>query len=125
MIVVDGVSYPIGVSTLQRHVKFEPKFEGMTEDGKWHVQSIGTYYNFSITFEPATMKSNEYLAFYNVITSPNCVHDIAVPTGDGSVYSFKAKFSNIEDSLVYMTPNYTYWTGLSIEFSAMDPARTP
>lgn len=125
MIIVDGISYPIGVSSLRRHAKFEPKFEAMTEDGKWHVENIGTYYNFSITFEPAMMKTDEYMAFYNVITSPNCVHEITVPTGNNDTYSFRAKFSNIEDSLVYITPNLTYWTGLTIEFSAMEPARTP
>ena len=122
MIIVDGISYDIGVQSLKRKARFENRFTGITEDGKMHAWRIGTYYDYQLILEPSYLSTDIYNQLYYTITSPIVEHTISVPNGD-SMFTFVAMFSNISDELVYITPTKTYWTALEIDFVAVEPSR--
>jgi len=123
MIKIDGRAFKIGVQSLQRTVRFQDYYSELTEDGVLQTARLGTYFDYSLTLAPAFLPLAEYNNFYSLITAPNAFHliEIVVPSSD--VLPFKAKISNVADSLVFITPTSAYWDSLSIQFTAREPAR--
>ena len=123
MIVIDGVSYNIGIQSVQRQAELRNRLDVVTEDGARHIQRLGVYYHWTVTFAPAFVSNELYRDFYNVITSPQVSHEVVIREGNTYNYSFTATFSDINDNLVSITPSSAYWDSLVVQFSAIAPSR--
>lgn len=123
---VDGVAYPnLHVSSLKR------SFSVLDGPNAGRVMSYdmvrdigGTFYNYSMTFDPCQSDPEEYDAFYEVISAPVDFHTIEVPYAQGTLV-FKAYVSNGEDELMVMFGDLNAWDNLSVNFIAMSPQRRP
>lgn len=94
---------------------------GRTTNGNMVRDIIGTYYNYTISFDLSHLNEDDYNEFYNLISSPTEYHVLVVPFGNGTL-TYKAYVSTGEDELTYNgdTPS---WRNLSVTFTAMEPAR--
>lgn len=123
---VDGVAYPkLHVTSLKR------SFSVMDGPNAGRVMNYdmvrdvgGTFYNYSLSFDPDLSDREEYDTFYEVISAPVDSHMIEVPYGQG-VMAFKAYVSNGEDELLTLYDAAGNWGNLSINFVAMSPQRRP
>lgn len=94
------------------------------KSGRMIRDIIGTYYNYTLQIETCGMDAAQYDALYEVLTAPADYHTIVMPYGQGTL-TFQAYISNAEDAVVTMENGRNTWGGLSINFIAMAPARTP
>lgn len=123
---VDGVAYPrLHVASLKR------SFSVLDGPNAGRVMSYdmvrdvgGTFYNYSMTFDPDLSDPAEYDAFYEVISAPVDYHIIEVPYAQGTMV-FKAYVSNGEDELLETYKSVNGWVNLSVNFVAMSPQRRP
>lgn len=123
---LDGVAYPhLHVSTLKR------SFSVLDGPNAGRVMSYdmvrdvgGTFYNYSLTFDPDLSAPAEYDAFYEAISAPVDYHMLEVPYAQGTM-TFKAYVSNGEDELTGMFDGLNAWDNLSVNFVAMSPQRRP
>lgn len=84
----------------------------------------GTFYNYSITIDTNETAPAEYDRLYNILTAPEDYHTLKVPYGQGTM-TFKAYVTSAEDTLISMENGVNIWGGLTVNFIATAPARTP
>ena len=92
-------------------------------DGSMHRSIIGTYYNYTITFDCSDLSDTQYDSMYEVLSAPVNSHEITVPYGQ-STLTFNAYVTAGEDTLEISTGTRNRWKGLSVQFIAMAPKRT-
>ena len=114
---VDGHSYNVSVSSLQRKAAI---LDGENA-GRMERDIIGTYYNYTLGIDPKLMTPAEYDALYEILTAPVDSHALVVPYGQGTI-SFSAYISNAEDALKRMAGT-NLWSDLKVNFIAMEPKR--
>ena len=90
--------------------------------GAMHRSIIGTFYNYSVTFDCSDMDDTAYDNMYEVLSAPVNSHTIIVPYGQ-STLTFDAYVTAGEDTLV-IKGTKNRWKGLSVQFIAMQPKRT-
>jgi hypothetical protein len=122
-LIVDSITYNIPVIGIKRKADFLSKYAERTVDGKLHTELIGVYYNYQLQIGYTT-DTDEYTALWDKLTEPTEFHTVTVPDESGD-YTFTAYFSNIGDELYKITGEKNYWTGLTVNFIAQSPARTP
>lgn len=124
MITVDGISYNLAVTGLERTASFLDKSAERTEDGVLHRQLIGVYYNYALTIG-FLGDLTVYNAFWDKITEPVEFHTVVVPTGSGD-YTFTAYVgAEVRDSLRRQKDGVNYFGGMTVNFIGQSPARTP
>lgn len=126
VLTVDGVAYPnIHITSLKRSFSvLDGENVGRVMTGKMERDIIGTYYNYSAEVDAGCASKAEYDRFYQVISAPVDSHSIVVPYGQ-STLTFAAYVSNGDDNLISAYPDGNTWSGLSFNFIAMQPQRTP
>ena len=85
---------------------------------------IGTYYNYKILFETKYLSTDEYDNLYAKLSAPVDYHMITVPYGQETL-TFQAYITSGSDTLRKVRGNKNDWTGLSVDFIAISPQRTP
>ncbi len=123
MIIIDGVTYRVPVTSIERTADFLDSYAERTEDGDLKRGLIGVYFNYTITFG-ATTDRDEYARLWNKLTEPVEFHSVTVPDESGD-YTFTAYFAGVKDQVRRIDGNKNYWTGLAVNFKAKSPARTP
>lgn len=123
---LDGVAYPkLHVASLKRSFSV---IDGPNAGRVMNFDMVrdvgGTFYNYSLSFDPDMSDPDEYDRFYEIISAPVDFHMIEVPYGQ-SVMTFKAYVSNGEDDLLTLYDVDNEWGNLSINFVAMSPQRRP
>jgi len=123
---IDGVSYPgVLVTSLKRSFEIlDGENAGRVKTGRMKRDIIGTYYNYSMEMDTSEASLTEYDALYEVLSAPVDSHILVVPYAQGAL-TFEAYVTNGEDELVSMESRRNKWEGLSINFIAMEPERTP
>lgn len=121
---IDGVEYPtVLVNSLKRKFSvLDGSNAGRVKTGAMVRDIIGTYYNYTLELDTSEASAAEYDALYEVLSAPQDYHTLIVPYAQ-STMTFKAYITGGEDSLIRMVPNR--WSGLSIDFIAMEPRRRP
>lgn len=128
VVMIDGVKYKVVLPTggLKRSFSIlDGENSGRVQTGRMERDIIGTYYNYTIEIQPDMNKPEDYDKLYEVISSPVASHQIIVPYGQ-TLYQFEAYITDAEDSLLlsdYFGRNI--WSGLTLNFVAMEPRRTP
>lgn len=125
-ITLDGVTYPhIHVVNIKRSFQIlDGQNAGRVMTGEMERDVIGTYYNYSFEIDQDEATPAEYDSFYEVITAPTDAHTIVVPYAQTTL-TFRAYVTQGNDSLEAMLGSQNRWGGLSFNFIAMSPARTP
>lgn len=123
MIVIDGDEFDIPVLSIKRRADFLDKFAERTEDGILHRELIGVYFNYQVALGSIT-DTVLYAAVWEKLTEPVEFHEVTVPDESGD-YTFIAYFSNVGDEIRKSYPGANYWKGLTVNFIAQAPERTP
>jgi hypothetical protein len=123
LITIDGTTYDIPIVSLKRKANFLDKYANRTEDGNLARKLIGVYFNYSLTLGGSD-STTVYTAVWNKLSEPTEFHTVTVPADDGT-YTFTAYFANVGDNLRKRKDGKNHWAGLTVDFTAKSPARTP
>ena len=125
-ITLDGVTYPhINVMSIKRNFQvLDGENAGRAQNAAMIRDVKGTFYNYSMTVDSDSASPDEYDRFYEVISSPSESHVIVAPYAQ-STLTFEAYVAQGSDELERMFDNKNRWGGLSFNFIAMQPQRTP
>ena len=83
---------------------------------------VGTYYNYTVAFDTRYLDFDEYDELYDVLTAPVDSHIVTVPYGQ-STHTYQAYVTGGSDVLDRIDANGNHWSGVSVNFIAMKPAR--
>lgn len=97
---------------------------GRVLTGRMMRDIIGTFYNYTIDIDTNKLSKQEYDEFYEIISAPVDYHKIKLPYAQ-SMLEFDAYVTDGEDVLKVSNTSGNIWTGLSLNFVAMEPLRTP
>lgn len=122
---IDGVEYPtILVTSLKRKFSvLDGSNAGRVKTGAMVRDVIGTYYNYTLGLDTSEASTEDYDALYEVLSAPADYHTLTVPYAQTTI-TFKAYVTSGEDDLLRMRPN-NKWSGMSINFIAIEPRRRP
>ncbi len=96
---------------------------GRLLSGSMERDIIGTYYNYTLQIETNRLNVADYDKLFEVLTAPVDCHMVSFPYGQDTL-TFRAYVSNVEDTLKIIQNGVRYWGDVSVNFVAMDPART-
>ena len=97
---------------------------GRLQTGRMERDIIGTYYNYTLQIDTKGLSVSDYDALYEVLTAPADYHVVTLPYGQSTI-TFDAYVSGVEDTLVMAQDTRTTWGGMTVNFVAMSPKRTP
>lgn len=124
-IIIDGIHFDVPLVSLKRTADFLNKYAERTEDGEFHRELIGVYYNYTLTVGSSTdFGETDYDAFWSKITEPVEFHDISLPT-KGGYYTFRCYISGVADEYSKILDNEAEFTGFTCKFIAKSPAKVP
>lgn len=126
-ITMDGIFYDVRVKydTLDRAFRLtEGVNAGDMLSGRHERDLVGTYYDYSLQVEPNPKNRAAYDAFYQAISTPQDTHSIMLPYGQETI-TFDAMVESGTDRYRGEVSGESRWTGLTVQFSAVKPQRTP
>lgn len=126
ILTVDGKKYDVLIPSngIKRSFQvLDGDNAGRTLSGRMVRDVIGTFYNYEVQIYPIVGKYSDYDALYDVLSAPADSHQIIMPYGQTTL-TFTAYVTSGQDTLVRKKSKETYWTGLSVQFIAMEPQRT-
>lgn len=125
---IDGIRYKVSVPEggIQRGVAIlDGENAGRARAGNMTFDTIGTYYNYTITIARDNNNLADYDRMHAALRDPKIRrHIIKVPFAQGSV-RFEAYVANLDDQLDRILDGKQYWSGLTVKFTATDPNETP
>jgi len=127
-IILDTTTYDVPIIALDETCDFLDKYAERTDDGVLHREIIGCYFNQQIQFgSPVNSTQKAAMdALWERLTDPDYeFHEATVPSTDGTPFVFNMYVSNVKRSLRKWTDTKTYWKGMTANFIAQSPARTP
>jgi hypothetical protein len=124
LIIIDGTTFDVPVTSIKRNAEFLDKFAERTEDGILHRELIGVYFNYTLQFGRTT-NTTEYVALWDKLTEPEEFHTVVVPDVDATPVTFTAYFAGVSDEIHKETDAKTFWKNLTVNFIAKEPRYTP
>ncbi|MCH5210443.1 MAG: hypothetical protein J1F01_05700 [Oscillospiraceae bacterium] len=127
LVSIDGIYYDIVIPTdgIKRSFSIaDTENSGRLLNGKMIRDLVGTYYNYTIQFETKYMSAEEYDDLYTKLSAPVEYHTLTVPYGQESL-TFQAYVTSGNDSIKTVVNGIRKWHGLSVNFIAEKPERTP
>jgi hypothetical protein len=121
MIIIDGITFNIPVTSITRRADFLDKYAERTEDGILHRELIGVYFNYQLKFG-STASTADYAALWNKLTEAEEFHVVTVPNVNGANLTFTAYFSNVGDEVRRVANSIAYFRNLTVNFIAKSPA---
>lgn len=123
MIKIDDVIYNIPVIELARTAEFLDTSAKRSGNGVLKRKLLGVYYNYALSFGTG-YDVEEYTRLYEKLTEAVEFHKVEV-YHNNTVFTFQAYFASIKDNLLRRSNGNAYWTGLTVEFIAKEPAKRP
>ncbi len=124
---MDGIHYNVRCTfdTLDRSFRLvEGVNAGDMLSGRHERDLTGTYYDYALSVEPDPRDKAAYDAFYEAISAPINSHKITLPYGQGTI-TFDAMVSDGTDRYKGSMAGGRRWAGLTVQFTALRPQRTP
>jgi len=121
MFTIDNITFDEIVSDLERSFEVaDNKSSGRTEDWTMHRDVEGTFYNYTIKFEP-TFNMAKYNQLYQILSAPQEKHTVTMPYGTSTI-TFDAYVTKGKDK-AKIRNNQIIWSGLSVNIIAIAPYR--
>jgi hypothetical protein len=128
LITVDGVDYnvrfPAGGIKRRGRIADGPN-AGKSRAGGAILDTLGTFYDYTLRFLRDGYNVEEYDALYEVLTDPTVrEHSFSLPYGQTTL-TFDAYVTAVDDDLSKQKNGVNYWSGMSVEVLMLEPQRTP
>ncbi len=121
MLVIDGQRFNVPVEDLSRKADFLDKYAERTIDGALKRELLGVYFNYQLKLGTDGDRA-EYARLWRKLTEPQEFHTISLPDEQGGT-TFQAYVSNVSDKLLRVYEGNYYFTSLTVNFTAREPAR--
>lgn len=125
---IDGMPLRLWINSLKRSFQvLDTENSGRVQSNRMHRDIVGTFYNYTLEIDPEKSNRADYDTFYDIVTAPVEFHRMVFPYGQGTK-EFEAYITNGEDKLKMEETEDGYinkWSGLSLNFIAMEPNRRP
>lgn len=123
-IIIDGTTYRVPVISINRTAPFLDKAAERNLSGVLTRELIGVYKNHQIVFGPIN-DPTDYFALYDILTDPTLpFHEVTVPD-NGTTTTYQAYFSEVGDKYWKYHNALHTWKGLTVDFIAQSPWKTP
>lgn len=125
---IDGMNLRLWVNSLKRSFQvLDTDNSGRLQAFRMHRDIAGTFYNYTLEIDPEKSNRADYDTFYEIISAPVESHIMIFPYGQETI-EIEAYVTNGEDSLKMEETedgHINKWSGLSLNFIAMEPQRRP
>lgn len=121
-IVIDGTTFNVPVTEIGLSADFLDKMAERDNAGLLHRELLGVYFNQSLKFGLGNEDGALGLLFEK-LTEPVEFHTVTVKTPMGA-FTFKAYCSNIKVNMIKDKITDTWWSGLTVNFTAQKPTRS-
>lgn len=118
MVLIDGIEYNVGISSLVRISEFLDASASRSLSGTLKRKLIGVFCNYEVKFVMGV--GVDYNALYEKLTEPVEFHTIVMPYNNETL-EFEAYITGAQDQLVRSKGNVNYWGDLTVRFIAKDP----
>jgi hypothetical protein len=122
MLIIDGTTYNVPVTSIQRQAEFRDKYRLLTEGGTFERELTGVYFNYTLAIGEITDKA-EYDALHDKLTEPVESHEVTVPDHGGD-RTFTAFIDTVSDAIKKARSGVNTWTGLSFKYISKEPTRS-
>jgi hypothetical protein len=122
---VNGVFYNVLVTELQRNwtVLDNDENVGRTIDGGMRRDVIGTFYNYTLKIEPFQRDVDAYISMVDALTAP--VDSVMLTVMRGTQQTTFEAYVTKGTDLYTCVDGRALFSGLSLNFVAMEPDRRP
>jgi len=124
LITIDGSTYDVPIIDVTPTPQALEKYAERTADGILHIERIGVFDKYSVTFGKSHANPTDYNSLYAVLASATVFHTVILPTHSGTV-TMTAYFAGISDTLYRVRNSVKYWKGLKVNIIPRSPQRTP
>jgi hypothetical protein len=127
MIVVDDVIYNVDVIDVDLDTEFQYKYAERTEDMSLNYELGGVFFNQSLVFGTDSNKS-DMAKLWDVLSSKSTIdkgtgHNVQIWTPLGKM-TFLMYPNKVNIKLLREKGSMTWWTGMSVKFIGVKPARS-
>lgn len=118
--VIDGETFDVGISKLDRKTRIEKEKIGTTLDGKEHYEIIGTYIDYILTFVCRGNNIKDYDRLYELVSEPTESHIVELPYNQETL-TINATISISNTQVQYDFNRFRKWSEMKITFSSIEP----
>ena len=118
--VIDGETFDVGISKLDRKTRIEKEKIGTTLDGKEHYEVIGTYIDYILTIVCRGNNIKDYDRLYELVSEPTESHTVELPYNQETL-TINATISISNTQVQYDFNRFRKWSEMKITFSSIEP----
>lgn len=124
---MDGITYGVDVIDVELDTEFQYKYAERTEDMSLNYELGGIFFNQSITFGSGNNKS-DLARLWDVLSSRSTIdkgtgHNVQIWTPLGAL-TFLMYPNKVNIKLLREKGSMTWWTGMTVKFIGVKPARS-
>lgn len=117
---IDGETFDVGVSKVERKTRIEKESKGTTLDGKEHFEIIGTYIDYIVTFVTRNNNVSEYDRLYEIASTPVETHIVTLPYNQTNII-INATITIANTQIEQQYNGFRKWNAMKITFSSVEP----
>ncbi len=117
---IDGDTFDVDITSIDMTADALQKYAERTADGVLHLELIGIFYNFDITFASGYSNPTEYARLWRKLVEPVEFHEVTLWDEAGE-YTQVGYFAQTKHSISKIKNGVPYWKSLSTSFIAKSP----